>query len=622
MGEKQSRRLFTASTGPVTVIVPTRNEIDNVQPLLDRIAILRDVPIKEVLFVDDSDDGTAAHAASFNGSYPFAVRVDHRTGAARTGGLGGAVMAGLHSSATRFSVVMDGDLQHPPEVIAELIEAASKQGASLVVASRNVGDGSSGGLGSLYRKAASKGATSLVQFAFRKQFGHCTDPMSGFFMVDRDAIDIDSLEPEGFKILMEIGVTNPALRLAEVPFTFADRYSGETKATISEGVRYLRHVSSLKKRIRNQMFLYQIHHHISVQSTVRLPELTKFRVNKLEGPADIDVRTSWKPGKGLAKTDLRYKELFGSLGFSVALESTDGRYTIEVSPMLKLSPHVLYTNVVEAVLRWALTERGYAMIHTASIETDGTAHLVTAQTDTGKTTTMLQLLKSGAFKFMADDLMIVNEDGQIWSYPKPLTISAHTLRAVNASKLGFIQRLGLPIQSRIHSRSGRKVAFTMARSNMLPIATINMITQMVVPPPKYFVETLVSDVEFAEEAQVGQLYVIARGDKAQEVLSKEETLDTLLANCEDAFGFPPYETLAGYLRTQHGTDLMDEYTRIVRSAIGGQSAIQFVSNDYDWSDSITDDVGVRAANVIDIREATTSNDPESGEVDSRTSLTS
>jgi len=76
------------------------------------------------------------------------------------------------------------------------------------------------------------------------------------------------------------------------------------------------------------------------------------------------------------------------------------------------------------------------------------------------------------------------------TYPKPLTISYHTLRAVNTDTLNFKEKMSLPFQSRIHSRSGRRLAFLISKTHM-PAATINMITQMVVPPPKYFVDKLV-----------------------------------------------------------------------------------------------------------------------------------
>ena len=62
------------------------------------------------------------------------------------------------------------------------------------------------------------------------------------------------------------------------------------------------------------------------------------------------------------------------------------------SPLVGRSPHVLYTNVVEPILRWTFAERGYALVHAACLADGDDAFLVTARTDTGKTTTSLQLL--------------------------------------------------------------------------------------------------------------------------------------------------------------------------------------------------------------------------------------
>ena len=80
------------------------------------------------------------------------------------------------------------------------------------------------------------GSATLV---FRRRLHDLTDPMSGFFMVRRAAVDLDTLQPNGFKILLEIVVRTPALRVAEVPFEFGTRYAGDSKASVSEGARYL-----------------------------------------------------------------------------------------------------------------------------------------------------------------------------------------------------------------------------------------------------------------------------------------------------------------------------------------------------------------------------------------------
>ena len=68
--------------------------------------------------------------------------------------------------------------------------------------------------------------------------------------------------------------------------------------------------------------------------------------------------------------------------------SRTGRRIVEVSGLVRRSPHVLYTNVVEPLLRWTLAERGYALVHAACVTSGDRAFLITARTDTGKTTTV------------------------------------------------------------------------------------------------------------------------------------------------------------------------------------------------------------------------------------------
>ena len=109
----------------LTILVPTRNEAENVEPLLGRLSATVE-PGTVVLFVDDSDDDTphVIQAARQHGFGSLAIRLLHRSGAQRTGGLGGAVLAGLERTETPWVCVMDGDLQHPPEVVPRLLEAA------------------------------------------------------------------------------------------------------------------------------------------------------------------------------------------------------------------------------------------------------------------------------------------------------------------------------------------------------------------------------------------------------------------------------------------------------------------------------------------------------------------
>ena len=229
----------------VCVLVPTRDEAGNVGPLVARLGPVLAGLGGEVLFVDDSDDDTPAAVAAAARAAAVPVRLVHRARGKRAGGLGGAVREGLAAAAARWTVVMDGDLQHPPERVPGLI-AAAERGADLVVATRYAGAGSAGGLSSRLRGLASRGAGAAAKVLFPRALAGVSDPMSGFFAVRTAAVCPGDLRPRGFKILLEVLVRTPGLRVAEVPFTFAERHDGQSKASAREAARYLRQLAALR----------------------------------------------------------------------------------------------------------------------------------------------------------------------------------------------------------------------------------------------------------------------------------------------------------------------------------------------------------------------------------------
>ncbi len=333
---------------------------------------------------------------------------------------------------------------------------------------------------------------------------------------------------------------------------------------------------------------YNIHNIVTIVSEGLLPELEPFKVETAIQKPTIRV-TSGTPRAEKAGEQARYKryrEIFGHAGFEVGIEMGEP-VNVVASPMLVLSPHVLYTNVVEPILRWTFVKKGYALVHGATIAFGGQAYMITARTDTGKTTTLLKILayqrrNSDQASFLSDDMTIVSPDGLAMTYPKPLTISYHTLRAVNSDTLSFGERIGLPFQSRIHSRSGRRIAFLISKFPILPAATINMITQMIVPPPKYFVNKLVPNAKFTSKANLVGMFIIERGLEGILPVENHEALDILLQNCEDAYGFPPYEKIKEFLYMSDGVDLREQEHAIIRKALGGLPATAIRSSTLDW----------------------------------------
>jgi dolichol-phosphate mannosyltransferase len=231
----------------MSVIVPTRNEVGNIGPLLDRLEnALRGIDA-EVLIVDDSDDATPEIARQAAAHSALPIRVHSRPEGQRHGGLGGAVLVGLTHACGPVCVVMDADLQHPPELLETLLRV-SRTGVDFVIASRYVGSGRSEGLDGWHRRAVSKLATWVARSVLRPELAGISDPMSGFFLVRRSCLDLPSLRPQGFKLLLELLVNSPQASVTEVPYTFDARHSGVSKAGLGEGLTYLRRLAELRAR--------------------------------------------------------------------------------------------------------------------------------------------------------------------------------------------------------------------------------------------------------------------------------------------------------------------------------------------------------------------------------------
>jgi glycosyltransferase involved in cell wall biosynthesis len=238
----------STGTFELTVVVPTRDERDNVVPLLERIERVRPDVRMEVLFVDDSADDTPCVIRGQAVRSSCEVSLIHRRESERTGGLGGAVQAGLIAAGSDLICVMDADLQHPPELIGDLVDEAARSNADLVVASRYCSRGNVGELSAL-RLVLSRGAATAAKLLFPLRLRRISDPMSGFFLIRRSAIDVTALHPNGFKILLEVLLAGRRLSVSEVPFRFAERHAGASKASLEEGIRYIRRLLEMRVRV-------------------------------------------------------------------------------------------------------------------------------------------------------------------------------------------------------------------------------------------------------------------------------------------------------------------------------------------------------------------------------------
>ncbi len=578
----------------VSVVVPTKNEAANIEPLVAALAHALDAISAEIIFVDDSDDETSDRVrdvAFVSTRHGLDVRLIERRGLQRTGGLSGAVLEGIAAARSSWVCVMDGDLQHPPAMILDLLDAATAGDVDLVIASRYQPSGSNTGLSGRSRKLVSALCGTVARRLFSRPLAGVSDPMTGFFLVDKRALDFGRLRPRGFKVLLEIMVSHPDLRVVERPFTFGARHAGESKANAFQGFEFARQLAALRlKPTGRSKWVYDVHGLVCVESDRALPELERFLVRSAPMAPSVSVRVARMDRVPLGEAvnlmrdvpTVSYRE---RTGFAMALSVGPMDVEVTVSPLVARSPHVLYTNVVEPILRWRLVELGYALVHAACFADGEDAFLVTARTDTGKTTTMLKVLDGSELRFISDDLVILSPDGVVRSYPKPLTISAHTVHALTDTMLTRRERLALLPQSRIHSREGRRLAFLLTKYR-LPVASINALIQRVIPPPKYHVQRLVRGVESTASANVAGMFVIQRGGTGEQHLEPEDSLSMLLSNCDDAFGFPPYESLERLLLAVAEDDLRAAEREIIASALEGVQARLLRSESLDWANRI------------------------------------
>ncbi|HEU5356639.1 MAG TPA: glycosyltransferase [Actinocrinis sp.] len=763
----------------MTVVIPVRNEEGNVDALLSELGVALAGLRAEILFVDDSDDRTVAAVERFAADCPVGVRLLARPPGQRRGGLSGAVIAGARHASGDWVLVMDGDLQHPPQAAAGLVAAALRHDSDIVVGTRHAGAGAAAnGLHGPLRGLVSRTSTRLAKTVFPRRLAMVTDPLSGLFAFRRAAVNLDRLNPLGFKILLEILVRHPGARVAEASYRFEPRHAGQSKATLRQGLAFARHLVRLRKaRLAGQLrarptgpratwravarmagfgavgasgivvntaalwFCFHtlgIHHllaaaiatqcsttwnfvlidalvyrgrgqgsfagralrfylmnnllllgrlpvlqllidwgvgllignaatlvalfllrflisdrliyssaaeknrdpvHLLVDlaaprepaggdapdgtesrpgaarkhsrylayrydvagvvrigSQILLPELEFFRAQWTgEHDLDITVRVGQIGGRSPRRraemterpgpTVINYEEHLGRAGANFRIDLGDP-IAIEVGPLLARSPHVVYTNILEALLRFVMVSRGRMLLHSACVELDGVGVMLSALTDTGKTGTILRLLREHGGRFLSDDMTVIDPDGTAYCFPKPLTISAHTLRAVNADDLTRKEWRRLQIQSRLHSKSGRSFAVTLSRFN-LPIMGINALTQRLVPPPKYTADRLVR-CAFAPTANVRELFVIERGAPRLADLDRDQALEQMLTNTDDAYGFPPFRYLAPTITIggQGYQELRAREREILASFLGHVRTRVIASDTFEWADRI------------------------------------
>jgi len=219
----------------LAIIIPTLNERDNVPLVVERLnRVLAGIGWEAIFVDDDSADGTAdavRELARRQGNIRCLQRLGRR-------GLSSACIEGILASAAPYVAVMDGDLQHDEALLPQMLEKIKAERLDVVVASRYVAEGSVGDW-ERSRVAISDFACRLGRRVIKAQL---SDPMSGFFMIERSAFTgaMRRLSGQGFKILLDLFASTPRpFTFAELPLTFRERLHGESKLDTLVAWEYL-----------------------------------------------------------------------------------------------------------------------------------------------------------------------------------------------------------------------------------------------------------------------------------------------------------------------------------------------------------------------------------------------
>jgi dolichol-phosphate mannosyltransferase len=208
----------------VSIVLATLNERGNLPELLDRIFRLN-LPPFEVIVVDDgSTDGTREFLSEYR-RREDRIRPIFHDGKQTTLRAQGQ---GIEATRGEFVIVLDADLQHPPERIPPMVQELEK-GAGVVVASRYA-PGGSPGTRTVFRAMISRAAEGIAR-AFLREAREVSDPVSGYFGFRREIFLPLDPRYRGYKLLLFILVMNRGRRFSEVGFRFEPRTRGASKVT-------------------------------------------------------------------------------------------------------------------------------------------------------------------------------------------------------------------------------------------------------------------------------------------------------------------------------------------------------------------------------------------------------
>jgi len=220
-----------------SIIIPTFNERENVEILIDRIVSVEEKSklVLEIIIVDDnSSDGTVEVVKELMRKYSN-IKLLRRP---KKMGLGSAYKDGFKLSTKPIIVTMDADLSHDPKLLPNLIRPIWEGYADIVLGSRYIKGGAIEGW-PLIRKIISRGANTLAKLMLRL---NVKDVTTGYRAYRRSVFNqIVKLSKRchfDFQVEVLYLAKKFGWRVTEIPIVFKNRERGKSKFNVSEILKF------------------------------------------------------------------------------------------------------------------------------------------------------------------------------------------------------------------------------------------------------------------------------------------------------------------------------------------------------------------------------------------------
>jgi len=226
----------------VSIILCTVNEGENLPRLLEEIENSMNYTF-HIIFVDDgSTDGKRDFIESYCSIHPGSKKIynEHKMS------LLIANHMGMRESSSKYTVIMDSDLQHPVDAINDIVKKLD-EGCDICVASRYSPGGSPGNRKPI-RGLISRVAEYMARIMIRGA-NKTSDPLSGYFGFRTGLNFFIDERWRGYKTLLFLLASNPRARVCDVPYRFREREKGESKIVSGIGflLRYTTEIILIKR---------------------------------------------------------------------------------------------------------------------------------------------------------------------------------------------------------------------------------------------------------------------------------------------------------------------------------------------------------------------------------------